>query len=164
LNRLTGGEKKRMPDTILVLNGPNLNLLGVREPEIYGHDTLDDIKGRCIEQAKKHGLEIDFRQSNSEATLIDWLHEARGTKIGVAINPAGFSFHSIALLDALKMFDGPKVEVHITNIHKREPMYQKSLISHGVTGVIAGLGANGYVLAIDAIAALTKTSKKSGKA
>jgi 3-dehydroquinate dehydratase-2 len=123
-----------MPGTILVLNGPNLNLLGVREPEIYGHDTLDDIKSRCIEQAKKHGLEVDFRQSNSEATLIDWLHEARGTKIGVAINPAGFSFHSIALLDALKMFDGPKVEVHITNIHKREPMYQKSLMSHGVTG------------------------------
>jgi 3-dehydroquinate dehydratase-2 len=153
-----------MPGTILVLNGPNLNLLGVREPEIYGHDTLDDIKSRCIEQGKKHGLGVDFRQSNSEATLIDWLHEARGTNIGVAINPAGFSFHSIALLDALKMFDGPKVEVHITNIHKREPMYQKSLMSHGVTGVIAGLGANGYVLAIDAIAALARSSKESGKA
>ena len=78
-----------MNGTILVLNGPNLNLLGVREPEIYGHDTLEDIKKRCTEQAKKHGLEVDFRQSNSEATLIDWLHEARGTKIGVAINPAG---------------------------------------------------------------------------
>ena len=116
-----------MTGTILVLNGPNLNLLGVREPEIYGRDTLDDIKKRCVEQASKHGLEVDFRQSNSEATLIDWLHEARGTKVGVAINPAGLSFHSIALLDALKMFDGPKVEVHITNIHKREPMYQKSL-------------------------------------
>jgi 3-dehydroquinate dehydratase-2 len=148
-----------MPGAILVLNGPNLNLLGVREPEIYGRDTLDDIKSRCIEQAKKHGLEIDFRQSNSEATLIDWLHEARGTKIGVAINPAGLSIHSIALLDALKMFDGPKVEVHITNIHKREPMYQKSLMSHGVTGVIAGLRANGYLLAIDAIAALAKAGK-----
>ena len=130
-----------MTATILVLNEPNLNLLGVREPEIYGRDTLDDIKKLCIDQGKKHGIEIDFRQSNSEATLIDWLHEARGTKIGVAINPAGLSFHSIALLDAMKMFDGPKVEVHITNIHKREPMYPKSIISHGVTGVIAGLGA-----------------------
>jgi 3-dehydroquinate dehydratase-2 len=148
-----------MSGTILVLNGPNLNLLGVREPEIYGRDTLDDIKRRCVEQARKHGLEVDFRQSNSEATLIDWLHEARGTKVGVAINPAGLSFHSIALLDAMKMFDGPKVEVHITNIHKREPMYQKSLISHGVTGVIAGLGAMGYVLAIDALAALAEEGK-----
>jgi 3-dehydroquinate dehydratase-2 len=113
----------------------------------------------CTEQAKKHGLEVDFRQSNSKATLIDWLHEARGTKIGVAINPAGLSFHSIALLDALKMFDGPKVEVPITNIRKREPMYQKSIMSHGVTGVIAGLGATGYVLAIDALAEFAKVGK-----
>jgi 3-dehydroquinate dehydratase-2 len=143
--------------TVLVLNGPNLNLLGVREPEIYGRETLEDIKQRCIARAKGHGLEIEFRQSNSEAVLIDWLHEARGTMAGVVINPAGFSFHSIALLDALKMFDGPKVEVHITNIHKREPMYQKSLMSHGVTGVIAGLGGTGYALAIDAIAELVKS-------
>src|ERR1700748_2972849 len=152
-----------MTGTILVLNGPNLNLLGVREPEIYGRDTLDDIRKRCIEQARRHDVEVDFRQSNSEATLIDWLHEARGTKIGVAINPAGLSFHAIALRDALKMLDGPKVEVHITNTHKREPMYQKSLMSHGVTGVIAGLGATGYLLAIDAIAALAKADK-AGKA
>src|ERR1700748_2483145 len=145
-----------MTGTILVLNGPNLNLLGVREPEIYGRDTLEDIKKRCVEQAKKHGLEVAFRQSNSEATLIDWLHEARGTKVGVAINPAGLSFHSIPLLDALKMFDGPKIEVHITNIHKREPMYRNSLMSVGVTGVIAGLGGLGYALAIEAIAAMAK--------
>jgi 3-dehydroquinate dehydratase-2 len=145
-----------MAGTVLVLNGPNLNLLGVREPEIYGRETLEDIKQRCIARAEALGLEVDFRQSNSEATLIDWLHEARGTMAGVVINPAGFSFHSIALLDALKMFDGPKVEVHITNIHKREPMYQKSLMSHGVTGVIAGLGGTGYVLAVDAIAAMAK--------
>jgi 3-dehydroquinate dehydratase-2 len=148
-----------MAGTILVLNGPNLNLLGVREPEIYGRDTLEDIKKRCIARAETHGLEVDFRQSNSEATLIDWLHEARGTRIGIAINPAGLSFHSIPLLDALKMFDGPKVEVHITNIHKREPMYQKSLMSHGVTGVIAGLGTMGYVLAIDALAEFAKAGK-----
>jgi 3-dehydroquinate dehydratase-2 len=145
-----------MAGTVLVLNGPNLNLLGVREPEIYGKETLADIKQRCVERAKGHGLEVDFRQSNSEAQLIDWLHEARNTMAGVVINPAGLSFHSIPLLDALKLFDGPKVEVHISNIHKREPMYQKSLMSVGVTGVIAGLGGLGYALAVDAIAAMAK--------
>jgi 3-dehydroquinate dehydratase II len=145
-----------MAATVLVLNGPNLNLLGVREPEIYGKETLADIKQRCVERAKGHGLEVDFRQSNSEAQLIDWLHEARNTMAGVVINPAGLSFHSIPLLDALKMFDGPKVEVHISNIHKREPMYQKSIMSQGVTGVIAGLGGLGYALAVDAIAAFAK--------
>jgi 3-dehydroquinate dehydratase-2 len=148
-----------MAPHVMVLHGPNLNLLGVREPEIYGRDTLADIEALCLAQGRKYGFEIDFRQSNAEASLIDWLHEARGTKAGVAINPAGLSFHSIPLLDALKMFDGPKVEVHITNIHRREPMYQKSLISHGVTGVIAGLGATGYVLAIDALASLIKAKK-----
>jgi 3-dehydroquinate dehydratase-2 len=145
-----------MAGTVLVLNGPNLNLLGVREPDIYGKETLADIKQRCIERAKGHSLEVDFRQSNSEAQLIDWLHEARNTMAGVVINPAGLSFHSIPLLDALKLFDGPKVEVHISNIHKREPMYQKSLMSVGVTGVIAGLGGLGYALAVDAIAAMAK--------
>ena len=145
-----------MAGTILVLNGPNLNLLGVREPEIYGKETLADIKQRCVERAKGHGLDVDFRQSNSEAQLIDWLHEARNTMAGVVINPAGLSFHSIPLLDALKMFDGPKVEVHISNIHKREPMYQKSIMSQGVTGVIAGLGGLGYALAVDAVAAMAK--------
>ena len=145
-----------MAGTVLVLNGPNLNLLGVREPEIYGKETLADIKQRCVERAKGHGLDVDFRQSNSEAQLIDWLHEARNTMAGVVINPAGLSFHSIPLLDALKMFDGPKVEVHISNIHKRDPMYQKSIMSQGVTGVIAGLGGLGYALAVDAIAAFAK--------
>jgi 3-dehydroquinate dehydratase-2 len=146
----------KMAGKVLVLNGPNLNLLGVREPEIYGKETLADIKQRCVERAKGHGLEVDFRQSNSEAQLIDWLHEARNTMAGVVINPAGLSFHSIPLLDALKMFDGPKVEVHISNIHKREPMYQKSIMSQGVTGVIAGLGGLGYALAVDAVAAMAK--------
>jgi 3-dehydroquinate dehydratase-2 len=145
-----------MAATVLVLNGPNLNLLGVREPDIYGKETLADIKQRCVERARGHGLEVDFRQSNSEAQLIDWLHEARNTMAGVVINPAGLSFHSIPLLDALKMFDGPKVEVHISNIHKRDPMYQKSIMSQGVTGVIAGLGGLGYALAVDAVAAAAK--------
>ena len=145
-----------MAGTVLVLNGPNLNLLGVREPEIYGKETLADIKQRCVERAKGHGLAIDFRQSNSEAQLIDWLHEARNTMAGVVINPAGLSFRSIPLLDALKMYDGPKVEVHISNIHKRDPIYQHSLMSQAVTGVIAGLGGLGYALAVDAIAAFAK--------
>jgi 3-dehydroquinate dehydratase-2 len=142
-----------MAGTVLVLNGPNLNMLGVREPHIYGKETLDDIKQRCVERAKSHGLQVDFRQSNSEAQLIDWLHEARNTTVGVVINPAGLSFRSIPLLDALKLYDGPKVEVHISNIHKRDPIYQHSLMSQAVTGVIAGLGALGYALAIDGIAA-----------
>lgn len=142
-----------MVGTVLVLNGPNLNMLGVREPHIYGKETLDDIKQRCVERAKSHGLQVDFRQSNSEAQLIDWLHEARNTTVGVVINPAGLSFRSIPLLDALKLYDGPKVEVHISNIHKRDPIYQHSLMSQAVTGVIAGLGALGYALAIDGIAA-----------
>ena len=142
-----------MTGPIFVLNGPNLNLLGVREPEIYGHETLDDIQKRCITRAQEHRLEIDFRQSSYEGKLIESVHEARGIACGIVINPAGLSFSSVSLLDALKMFDGPKIEVHISNIHKRESIYHKSLLSMTATGVIAGLGSLGYLLAIDAIAA-----------
>jgi 3-dehydroquinate dehydratase II len=141
-----------MARTVFVLNGPNLNLLGVREPEIYGTQTLEDIKKKCIERAKMYGLEIDFRQSNFEGVMIESVHEARERAAGIVINPAGLSFHSIPLLDSLKMFDGPKIEVHLTNIHQREAIYHHSLISRTATGVIAGLGADGYVLAIEAIA------------
>jgi len=141
-----------MARTVFVLNGPNLNLLGVREPEIYGTQTLEDIKKRCIARAKTHGLEIDFRQSNFEGVMIESVHEAREKAVGIVINPAGLSFRSIPLLDSLKMFDGPKIEVHLTNIHQREAIYHRSLISRTATGVIAGLGADGYVLAIEAIA------------
>jgi len=142
-----------MAGPIFVLNGPNLNLLGVREPELYGRETLEDIQSRCSKRARDHGLAIDFRQSNYEGKLIDSIHEARGMACGIVINPAGLSFKSMPLLDALKTFDGPIVEVHITNIHKRESIYQKSLVSTVATGVIAGLGSLGYMLAIDAIAA-----------
>jgi 3-dehydroquinate dehydratase-2 len=142
-----------MAGPIFVLNGPNLNLLGVREPELYGRETLDDIKRRCEKRSQEKGLEIDFRQSNYEGKLIDSVHEARSVASGIVINPAGLTFSSVSLLDALKMFDGPKIEVHITNIHKRESIYHKSLISLTATGVIAGLGSLGYLLAIDAIAA-----------
>jgi 3-dehydroquinate dehydratase II len=142
-----------MPKPIFVLNGPNLNLLGVREPELYGRETLEDIQARCEKRAKDYGFEIEFLQSNYEGKLIESIHEARDKASGIVINPAGLSFGSIPLLDALKTFDGPKIEVHITNIHKRESVYQKSLVSMTATGVIAGLGSLGYLLAIEAVAA-----------
>jgi 3-dehydroquinate dehydratase-2 len=141
-----------MARTVFVLNGPNLNLLGVREPKIYGTQTLEDIKKKCIARARTHELEIDFRQSNFEGVMVESVHEAREKAVGIVINPAGLSFHSIPLLDSLKTFDGPKIEVHLTNIYQREAIYQRSLISSTATGVIAGLGADGYVLAIEAIA------------
>lgn len=143
-----------MSNLIFVLNGPNLNLLGQREPAIYGTTTLDEIRGLCIEKAASLGFEIDFRQSNHEGALIESVHEARLAACGIIINPAGYSFTSVALLDALKMFDGPKIELHISNIHARESIYQHSLMSRTATGVIAGLGAAGYGLAIQAMAAL----------
>jgi 3-dehydroquinate dehydratase II len=139
--------------TVYVLNGPNLNLLGVREPAIYGTDTLADIRARCEARAATHGLAIEFRQSNFEGALIESIHEAREKAVGLVINPAGYSFSSVAIVDALKMFDGPRMEVHISNIHARDPMYHHSLVSKVATAVIAGLGAEGYLVAVDAIAA-----------
>lgn len=137
-----------MPATILVLNGPNLNRLGTREPAVYGTTTLAQIEAACRAQDP----DIDFRQSNSETQLIEWVHEAVDRPAaGVVINPAAFSFTSLALLDALKMFPGPLVEVHISNIHRREPLYHKSLVSLAATGVICGLGPDGYLLALQAI-------------
>ena len=135
-----------MEKTVFILNGPNLNRLGKREPEIYGTTTLDQIEAMCraVEQAPI----IVFRQTNSETQLIEWVHEAIDTAAGIVINPAAFSFTSIALLDALKMFPGPIIELHISNIHRREELYQKSLMSRAATAVIVGLGARGYPLAI----------------
>jgi 3-dehydroquinate dehydratase II len=150
-----------MTKPIYILNGPNLNLLGVREPELYGSETLDDVKRRCAERARAHELEIDFRQSNFEGVLVESVHEAREKASGIIINPAGLTFSSISLLDSLKMFEGPKIEVHITNIHRRESYYHTSLISYTATGVIAGLGVLGYVLAVEAIAN-TIAKKQSG--
>jgi 3-dehydroquinate dehydratase-2 len=141
-----------MSRLVYILNGPNLNLLGEREPEIYGTETLDAIKERCIERAKTHRLEIDFRQSNFEGDLIESVHEARKKAAAIIINPAALTFTSIGLLDALKTFDGPKIEVHLTNFHSRESYYDRSLISYIATAVIAGLGGDGYVLAVDALA------------
>jgi len=138
---------------VYVLNGPNLNLLGTREPEIYGRTTLGEIEKLCNEAAAKAGVQAVFRQSNMEGQLIEWVHEARERAAGIVINPAGYSFTSVALLDSLKASGLPVVEVHISNIHRREPIYHKSLVSLAALGVICGLGPRGYALAIDALAA-----------
>ena len=136
---------------IYVLNGPNLNRLGEREPEIYGRTTLAQIEALCRHAAGAHA--IDFRQTNSEAQMIDWLHEAVDRAGGVVINPAAWSFTSIAILDALKMFPGPIVEVHLSNPNGREPWRHTSVVAPVATGSIMGFGGHGYVLAVDAVAA-----------
>ena len=141
-----------MSQRVVILNGPNLNLLGVREPAIYGHQTLADIESDCRRFGEARGLAIEFRQSNHEGQLIDWIQAARGQAAAIVINPAGFTNTSIAILDALKTFEGPIVEVHLSNIHRREAFRHMSYISLAATGVICGLGARGYLLALDAIA------------
>ena len=141
-----------MSKSIFILNGPNLNLLGQREPDIYGHTTLADIEARCIARAAALGHTVDFRQSNYEGALVEFVHDARLNGSAIIINPAGYTFTSVALMDALKMFDGPKIELHISNVHKREAVYHTSLMSAVVTGLVVGMGAYGYELAVDAVA------------
>ena len=143
-----------MTRPIYVLNGPNLNRLGNREPEIYGNTTLAEIEAMC--RAAAQGYPIEFRQSNSEAEIIDWIHEAIEKGAGIVINPAAFSFTSLAILDALKMFEGPIIEIHITNIHRRESMYHHSYVSKAATAVIAGLGADGYRVATASLLKIIK--------
>ena len=135
-----------MSKPIYVLNGPNLNRLGTREPEIYGTTTLAEIESQCRREAS--GIPVEFRQTNSETQLIDWIQEAIDQAAAIVINPAAYSFTSLAILDALKMFKGPIIEVHITNIHRREEMYRHSYVSKAATAVIAGLGPRGYRAAI----------------
>jgi 3-dehydroquinate dehydratase-2 len=137
---------------IHVLNGPNLNLLGKREPHLYGRTTLAEIEQRCHKACSTLGLDLVFRQTNHEGQLVDWVHEAREHASGIVINPAGYSFTSVALLDALKASELPVVEVHITNIHRRESIYHNSLVSLAAIGVICGLGPLGYELALTALA------------
>ena len=138
-----------MQGSIYVLNGPNLNRLGEREPEIYGKTTLRQVEAQCRRAAGRYPIE--FRQTNHEGQLVDWIHEAIDRGSGIVINPAAYSFSSIAILDALKMFPGPIIELHITNIHRREALYHHSLISKVATAVIAGLGAEGYAFAVRAM-------------
>jgi len=139
---------------IFVLNGPNLNLLGEREPEIYGRTTLAEVADICASAAARHGYEVDFRQTNVEGELIAAIHEARRSADGILINPAAWTFTSIAILDALKTFDGPKIEFHISNVHKREAIYHHSLISPTATAVMLGLGPQGYAIAVEALVML----------
>jgi 3-dehydroquinate dehydratase II len=145
-----------MNKPVFVLNGANLNLLGMREPHIYGTTTLAEIEAMSRERAGQLGMALEFRQSNSEAMLIDWIHDAIGGASGIVINPAGHSFTSVPILDALKVFRWPIVEVHISNIHRREALYHRSYVSYAATGVIAGLGAQGYVLALEAISEMLR--------
>jgi 3-dehydroquinate dehydratase II len=144
---------------VAVLNGPNLNLLGRRQPEIYGRETLADVEADCRRVAAELGLEIEFRQSNREYELIDWIHGCRGRAAAILINPAAFTHTSVAILDALNTFEGPIIEVHISNVHKREDFRRHSYVSGVASGVIAGCGVQGYELALRRIAKLVGTGK-----
>lgn len=139
---------------INIINGPNLNFLGKREPELYGKKTLKDVEKSCLETAKDNNLKIKFFQSNAEHDLIDWIHSSREEANGIIINPAAFSHTSIAILDALTLFEGPIIEVHISNIHKRENFRHHSYVSQKATAVIAGFGIDGYNIAIRKMADL----------
>lgn len=143
-----------MPKLVTLLNGPNLNLLGLRQPEIYGRETLDDVAAKVSELAEDLGLSVRALQSNHEGQLVDWIHEARTTAAGIIINPGAYSHTSIAILDALNAYDGPVLEVHISNIHKREAFRHHSYVSSRADGVIAGFGTEGYLLALRRMASL----------
>lgn len=156
-HRGAAAEPAPMSAAVHVLNGPNLNLLGVREPHLYGHTTLAQVEQRCRAVAEELGLECSFLQSNHEGVLVDWVQAARTAGAAVVINPAGLSFRSIPLLDALKALEQPVVEVHITNLHRRDEPYRHSLTALASTGVICGLGALGYELAIRAVAERMRT-------
>lgn len=142
-----------MPNVIHILNGPNLNLLGTREPELYGRATLADVEKLCHTTAERFGLTIVFRQSNHEGEIIDWIHQARAENAaGLILNPAGFTTTSVAILDALQTMAAPVIEVHITNIHAREAFRRHSYVSRVARAVVCGFGSNGYALAIAGLA------------
>jgi 3-dehydroquinate dehydratase II len=141
---------------LMILNGPNLNLLGVREPHIYGTTTLAQVQESCEAHAKGLGLTLSFHQSNHEGEIVDWIQQARQSADAIIINPAAYSFTSIAIVDAIKAFEGPVMEVHISNIHARDEHHRHSKISHAATAVICGLGPYGYIAAISAVAQMAK--------
>jgi 3-dehydroquinate dehydratase-2 len=152
-------QSKTLP--VYILNGPNLNLLGHREPEVYGYTTLAEIEKMCATQAASHGLSIVFRQSNREGEIVDHLQEARTSGCAVIINPAGYSHTSVAILDSIQALKIPVIEVHLSNIHKREPFRNHSYVSKGATGIVMGLGAQGYLRAVDAVAEILSPTIKS---
>jgi 3-dehydroquinate dehydratase-2 len=145
-----------MTKHVHVLNGPNLNLLGKRQPEIYGRETLADVEAACRTLADELGVAVAFKQSNAEHQLIDWIHEARETAAAIIINPAAYTHTSVALLDALHTFEGPVIEVHISNVHKRESFRHHSYVSLRADGVIAGCGTLGYQLALRKVAEMVR--------
>ncbi|GBL58507.1 3-dehydroquinate dehydratase [Pseudomonas citronellolis] len=145
-----------MPLPILILNGPNLNLLGTREPATYGHETLADVEALCQVRADELGLQVAFKQTNHEGQLIDWIHEARGRCAGIVINPAAWTHTSVAIRDALAAVELPVIEVHLSNVHKREEFRHNSFVSGIAVGVLAGFGSNGYRLALDHFAHLLR--------
>lgn len=153
--------KKALP--ILVLNGPNLNMLGVREPKTYGSKTLMDLETLCKKSAKALGISVDCRQSNLEGELVTWIQQARKTHAGIVINAGGYSHTSVAILDALLLTELPVMEVHISNIYAREKFRHQSLLSKAAKGVICGLGIDGYTYALQALAKLLKSSKSKTK-
>ena len=147
--------------TIYVLNGPNLNLLGTREPRIYGRATLKDVEKLCRNTAAAHGIAIEFRQSNHEGVIVDWIQEAGANKAaGIVLNPAGFTHTSVAIHDAIKAVSVPVIETHLSNIHAREPWRHLSYVSFVAKAIICGFGITGYALAIDGLAAMTGKSKR----
>ena len=146
---------------IYILNGPNLNLLGHREPEVYGYTTLAQIEAMCAAQAESHGLAIVFRQSNREGEIVDHIQEARTSASAVIINPAGYGHTSIAILDSIQALKVPVIEVHLSNIHRREAFRHNSFVSKGATGIVMGLGAQGYLRAVDAVAEILAPTIKS---
>jgi len=148
-----------MTALVTILNGPNLNLLGKRQPHIYGHETLADVEADCRRLGADLGLDIAFHQSNREYEIIDWIHAARETSAGIVINPAAFTHTSVAILDALNTFEGPVIEVHISNVHKREAFRHHSFVSGRADGVIAGCGTQGYLFGLQRVAHLIKTAK-----
>ncbi len=152
-----------MSKPILILNGPNLNLLGTREPHIYGSTTLTEVEDMCRRRAEKRGLTIAFHQSNSEAEIIDWIHGGITGADGIIINPAALTHTSIAILDALKMVTQPIIELHISNPHRREAFRHRSYVTLAATALICGLGVNGYALAVDAMADLLEARKGTAR-
>ncbi len=143
---------------IFILNGPNLNMLGLRQPEIYGHQTLADVEESCRSYAEALGMTVEFRQTNIEGELVSWIQEAHGEADGVIINAAAYTHTSVAILDALSILSIPVIEVHLSNIHKREPFRHHSYVAPAAQGMIAGFGARGYLMALDALAAQRRTN------
>jgi 3-dehydroquinate dehydratase-2 len=149
-----------MSDTVYVINGPNLNLLGTREPEKYGRATLADVEALCREAARRHGLAVEFRQSNREGEIIEWIHEARQRDaVGIILNAAAYTHTSIAILDAITAAAVPTIEVHITNIHAREEFRHHSYVSKAAKAVLCGFGIDGYALAIEGLATMIKAKR-----